>query len=343
MISLNNIVKNYSSKEGVPLCVLDDISLEIHQGEILGIIGRSGAGKSTLVRCINMLEPPTSGSVIMDNVDLTKADSQTLRHMQQRCGMVFQHFNLLYNRTIAANICLPLEIASIPKSEWKKRIAQALDFVGLSEYAKKYPSQLSGGQKQRVGIARALVLQPEVLLCDEITSALDPETTDQILDLLNEINKKTGVTIVMITHEMDVVQKICHRTIVLDHGTIAEEGKTFDIFSNPQHPTTKRFIRSIFEHDIPKELALIIEQNNNQNRKFLRLIYQGNHANDPVISTLVRKFDIHVSVLHGRIEYIQDQPLGLLWIQCDLGDNNLTDIIEFLQAATVRAEVFDHV
>ncbi len=343
MIELSNIIKNYPKKEGAPVCVLDDISLSIHQGEILGIIGRSGAGKSTLVRCINMLEPPTSGTIIMDDVDLTKADSVTLRKMQQRCGMVFQHFNLLYNRTIAANVRLPLEIASIPKNAWSQRIAQALEFVGLTEYARQYPSQLSGGQKQRVGIARALALKPEILLCDEITSALDPETTDQILDLLRDINQQTGVTVVMITHEMDVVQKICHRAIVLDHGKIVEQGQTFDIFSNPQHLTTKRFIRSIFEHDIPKELALMIAQNHHKNRKFLRLIYQGDHANDPVISELVRKFDVQISVLHGRIEYIQHQPLGLLWIQCDLGENPLSDIIQFLQTATVRAEVFDHV
>ncbi len=290
-----------------------------------------------------MLEPPSSGTVLMNDVDLTTASPAVLRKMQQNCGMVFQHFNLLFNRTVEANVRLPLEISGLPKSQRQQRINTALEFVGLSDFAQKYPSQLSGGQKQRVGIARALALQPEVLLCDEITSALDPETTDQILDLLKNINAQTGVTVVMITHEMDVVQKICHRAIVLDGGQIAEEGKVFDIFSNPQHATTKRFIRSIFEHDIPSELAQIIADNTNPNRKFLRLTYQGERANDPVIAQLAKNYHIELGILHGRIEYIQGQPLGLLWVQCDLGNHPLSEITNFLETASVQVEVFDNV
>ncbi len=342
MIKLENIIKEFPTAKGESQRVIDDISLHINQGEILGIIGRSGAGKSTLLRCINLLEPPTKGCVYIHDTDLTKANEAQVRKARQKMGMVFQHFNLLWNRTIYQNIQLPLEVAAISKKEWPYRVKETLNLVGLSEQIHKYPSQLSGGQKQRVGIARALVLKPELLLCDEITSALDPETTDSILDLLVEINKKTHITTVLITHEMDVIQKICHRAIVLDKGKIAEEGESFDLFAHPQHPTTRRFIRSIFEHDVPLELKKHV-QNAPMTAPVLQLVYTGNKANNPTLSELIRQKNVNVNILHGRIEYIQNQPLGLLWVQIDTHNVPLTEIQSFLEAQDVNVEVISHV
>ncbi|MFV0431103.1 MAG: methionine ABC transporter ATP-binding protein [Alphaproteobacteria bacterium] len=339
MIELKNIIKDFPISDGGHLRVLNDISLSIQKQEILGIIGRSGAGKSTLVRCINLLEPPSFGHVFIDGEELTNSSASHVRKLRQKMGMVFQHFNLLWNRSVEKNIQLPLEVSHIPKAEWKSRIAKSLELVGLSDQALKYPSQLSGGQKQRVGIARALVLEPEFLLCDEITSALDPETTDSILKLLADINQKTGITIVLITHEMEVIQKICHRAIVLDEGKIAEQGKVFDLFSNPQHHTTRRFIRSIFEHDLPKDLQSLLKEAQAKNEYILRLVYTGNKANDATLSQLIRHFDIDVNILHGRIEYIQNEPLGLLWVQLAPKQTSLEQITSFLENADVRVEV----
>ncbi len=342
MITLENITKEFPTAKGEKLRVLDDISLKINQGEILGIIGRSGAGKSTLLRCINLLEPPTSGKVFVEGYELTQASEAEIRKARQKMGMVFQHFNLLWNRNVYENVQLPLEIAGIAKSEWKQRVHEALELVGLSEQSRKYPSQLSGGQKQRVGIARALALKPDFLLCDEITSALDPETTDSILELLVEINKKTHITVILITHEMEVIQKICHRAIVLDKGKIAEEGASFDLFARPQHATTRRFIRSIFEHDVPRELRDIVE-NASPLSPVLQLVYTGNKANNSTLSALIRQKNIDVNILHGRIEYIQGQPLGLLWVQVETQHIPLAEIQDFLTAQDVAVEVISHV
>ncbi len=342
MIKLQNIIKEFPTAKGKVLRVIDDISLEIKQGEILGIIGRSGAGKSTLLRCINLLEPPTSGHVYIHDTELTQAHEALIRKERQKMGMVFQHFNLLWNRNVYNNVQLPLEIGNISKQEWKQRVNEALVLVGLSDQARKYPSQLSGGQKQRVGIARALALKPEFLLCDEITSALDPETTDSILDLLVEINKKTNITIVLITHEMEVIQKICHRAVVLDKGKIAEEGESFDLFSRPQHPTTRRFIRSIFEHDVPHELKTLVKEAR-ADAPVLQLIYTGNKANNPTLSELIRQKNVDVNILHGRIEYIQGRPLGLLWVQIDTKNVPLQEIQDFLIHQDVAVEVISHV
>lgn len=343
MIELKHIIKDFPLSKGGHIRVINDVSLTINEGEILGIIGRSGAGKSTLVRCVNLLEEPTDGHVYVDGIELTGASEVMVRKMRQKMGMVFQHFNLLWNRTVEQNVQLPLEISHINKKEWSERIREALKLVGLTDQSSKYPSQLSGGQKQRVGIARALALKPEVLLCDEITSALDPETTDSILDLLADINQKTGITIVLITHEMEVIQKICHRAIVLDDGRIAEEGRSFDLFANPQHATTRRFIRSIFEHDLPQDLENLLKSANDKDEYILRLVYTGDKANNPTLSRLIREFGVDVNILHGRIEYIQNEPLGLLWIQVALKQTSLEQIVSYLENADVNVEVITHV
>lgn len=234
MIELKHITKVYGNFKA-----LDDVSVTIRDGEIYGIVGQSGAGKSTLVRCINMLEPPTTGEVLINGKDMMKLSKAELRSERKGIGMIFQHFNLLSSRTVAGNIAFPLELANVPKAEQKKRIDDILEMVGLTEYKDKYPAQLSGGQKQRVGIARAIVSNPSVLLSDEATSALDPETVKSILQLLKDINKKLGITIIMITHQMEVIKEIAERVAVIEHGRIIEEGSVVDLFTNPQTPTLK--------------------------------------------------------------------------------------------------------
>ncbi|MDU5301732.1 MAG: ATP-binding cassette domain-containing protein, partial [Dialister micraerophilus] len=230
MIELKNVYKTYDNKTNA----LNDINIKIKEGEIFGIIGQSGAGKSTLIRCINMLETPTSGEVIINGKDITKLSEKELRNERKKIGMIFQHFNLLSNRTVYKNIAFPLELSNTPKEEQEKRINSMLELVGLTNHKNKYPSQLSGGQKQRVGIARALITQPSILLSDEATSALDPETVKSILDLLKEINKKLGITIILITHQMEVIKKIANHVAVIENGKIIEEGSVINLFSNPK-------------------------------------------------------------------------------------------------------------
>lgn len=250
MIDLRNVEKTYYSNAG-DIHALKKTNLHINAGEIFGIIGLSGAGKSTLIRCINMLEVPTGGQVFVDGQELTAMNNQELRKARQNIGMIFQHFNLLASRTVYDNIAFPLEIQGISQSEIKKRVQPLLELVQLQDRGDYYPSQLSGGQKQRVGIARALASDPKVLLCDEATSALDPQTTKSILDLLKDINKRLNLTIVMITHQMEVVKEVCDRVAVIENGEIIEEGSMIDVFTDPQKPTTKDFVKSINNVELP--------------------------------------------------------------------------------------------
>lgn len=244
MIRLKQIKKVFQSKEQT-VVALEEINLEIAKGEIFGIIGYSGAGKSTLIRIINLLEKPTSGEVWVDNLRIDRLSPEKLRKARQQIGMIFQHFNLLASQTVEKNIALPLEIAGVPKDKIKQRVAELLELVGLSDRASSYPAQLSGGQKQRVGIARALANSPKVLLCDEATSALDPKTTNSILSLLKEINHRLGITIVLITHEMPVIEKICDKVAIIDEGIIVEEGFVAEVFNNPSKAVTKEFVRQV--------------------------------------------------------------------------------------------------
>ena len=248
MIVLDQIKKIFNTNSG-RVTAVDSVNLSIQKGEIFGIIGYSGAGKSTLIRMLNLLERPTEGTVTIDGKDLTQISSKELRLARQQIGMVFQHFNLLWSRTVFENIAFSLEIAGVNKDEIKPRVLELIQLVGLSGKEDNYPSQLSGGQKQRVGIARALANNPKVLLCDEATSALDPQTTDEILDLLVQINKKYNLTIVLITHEMHVIQKICHHVAIMESGRIVEQGDVLTVFSNPQHPVTERFVKQVASED----------------------------------------------------------------------------------------------
>ncbi len=253
MLNIKNVSKIYKTKSGTVTGV-DKVSLTIEKGEIFGIVGYSGAGKSSLLRCINMLERPTSGQVFIEGIDLTTLNAKELRQARLKIGMIFQHFHLISQKTVGENIAFALKAAQTPKNEIKPRVKELLDMVGLADKLNVYPSQLSGGQKQRVGIARALANNPSVLLCDEATSALDPTTTLSILHLLKKINRELGLTIVLITHEMDVVKEICDRMAVMQDGRVVEEGTVYELFSNPQEPLTKEFISSIVSFTIPEAI-----------------------------------------------------------------------------------------
>ena len=337
MITLKNITKTYGGAAQVQ--ALKGINLTIDDGEIFGIIGKSGAGKSTLVRCINMLEKPTSGQVIIDDKDLTKMNESQLRAERKNIGMIFQHFNLLSSRTVAENIACPLELVGASKVVIEKKVASLLDRAG------NYPSQLSGGQKQRVGIARALASDPKILLCDEATSALDPQTTKSILELLQDINKRLGITIVVITHEMAVVKEICHRVAVIESGVIKEMGRVVDIFTNPQSQTMKDFVTSIINMELPtgiKNLG-VTDQPSPDRYMLVRLRFKGAATSDPVVADIVRKFNVEVSVLYGNIDYIQDEPFGYL-IVVIMGDmETQAKAFSYIKTLPIGSEVLGYV
>lgn len=305
MIELENIHKNYYVKErSIP--ALQGVNLSVKEGEIFGVIGQSGAGKSTLIRLINLLERPTEGRVTVDGFDLLNLSPTDLRKFRQRVGMIFQHFNLLGSKTAAENIAFPLKIiGKMPSSDIDKRVNEMLDLVGLSSHKHKYPKQLSGGEKQRVGIARALASQPRVLLSDEATSALDPQTTRAILQLLLQINEKLKLTIVLITHEMDVIRAICDRVAVIDQGKIVECGPVLEVFLHPQHLTTRNFLQ---EEDIHLLLPLEITGY----KKQVRLTFSGKSTVKPVLSELAREFNIDFAIVNGRFGKIKSTLAGNL-------------------------------
>jgi D-methionine transport system ATP-binding protein len=308
VILLENLSKSYRV-DGRDIPALKRIDLSIAAGEIFGVIGHSGAGKSTLIRLMNLLERPTGGRVLIDDVDLTELSSEQLRKSRQKIGMIFQHFNLLMSKTVAQNVAFPLQVAGeLDKHAIQARVAELLDLVGLSDHADKYPAQLSGGQKQRVGIARALANKPNLLLCDEATSALDPQTTASVLQLLLEINEKLKLTIVLITHEMNVIRSICDRVAVIDGGEIVEFGAVTQVFLHPQHPTTRRFVyesEHIDENTQADDFAHVPG-------KIVRLTFKGESTYQSHLSALARQFSVDFSILAGRIERIKYTPCGQL-------------------------------
>ena len=324
MIEIKNMGKVFASANG-PIVALDGIDLTINDGEIFGIIGLSGAGKSTLVRCINLLERPTSGAVVVDGNDLMKMPQKELLRMRRSIGMIFQGFNLLEQRNIMGNVCYPLEIAGVPKQEAKKRAAELIEMVGLSDRMKSYPSQLSGGQKQRVAIARALATNPRYLLCDEATSALDPNTTKQILDLLKQINKQMGVTIIVITHEMKVIDSICDRVAVIDKSKIAEVGRVSDVFTNPQS-------------DIAKELILPGERSseNITDGTKLRIVFDGKESTEPVIANLILESGVPINILFADTKDVGGTAVGQMLIQVPDGDRALERVCACLDLKQVK-------
>nr|WP_277617456.1 methionine ABC transporter ATP-binding protein [Pseudomonas aeruginosa] len=308
--------------------------LNIQAGQIFGLIGHSGAGKSTLLRLINRLEEPSGGRILVEGEDVTALDAEGLRRFRQRVGMIFQHFNLLSSKTVADNIAMPLRLAGgFSRAEVDARVSELLARVGLSDHARKYPAQLSGGQKQRVGIARALACRPSILLCDEATSALDPQTTASVLQLLAEINRELKLTIVLITHEMDVIRRVCDQVAVMDGGAIVEQGDVADVFLHPQHPTTRRFVfeaERIDENERHDDFAHVPGL-------ILRLTFRGEATYAPLLGTVARQTGVDYSILSGRIDRIKDTPYGQLTLALVGGD--LEAAMSQLNAADVHVEV----
>ena len=343
MIELKHIWQTYKAADGKStLHAVKDVSLTIRDGEIFGVLGRSGAGKSTLVRCINLLNRPTKGEVIVDGRDLTKLSPSELRKVRHKIGMLFQHFNLLSSRTVYDNVALPLELAGASKDQIKAKVEPLLKLVGLTEHASKYPAQLSGGEKQRVGIARALANDPTVLLSDEATSALDPETTTSTLALLRKINKELGVTIVMITHQMEVVKQICERIAVMDHGEIIEEGSVLDVFRNPRQPTTRRMLSGILCTDLPPKVVQTIRdifaKHPDDCNKALRITFVGDEATQPVIATCATKYGVNFNILSGQISEIQDSTFSSLTVVTSCTPEAWKNVEQYLVSQHIQIE-----
>lgn len=333
MIEFHDVHKTYRVA-GREIPALQPTRLNIQAGQIFGLIGHSGAGKSTLLRLINRLEEPSGGRILVEGEDVTALDAEGLRRFRQRVGMIFQHFNLLSSKTVADNIAMPLRLAGgFSRAEVDARVSELLARVGLSDHARKYPAQLSGGQKQRVGIARALACRPSILLCDEATSALDPQTTASVLQLLAEINRELKLTIVLITHEMDVIRRVCDQVAVMDGGAIVEQGDVADVFLHPQHPTTRRFVfeaERVDEDERHDDFAHVPGL-------ILRLTFRGEATYAPLLGTVARQTGVDCSILSGRIDRIKDTPYGQLTLALVGGD--LEAAMSQLNAADVHVEV----
>jgi D-methionine transport system ATP-binding protein len=339
MIELRSIHKSYQVN-GAEVVALKGVDLGIEPGEIFGIIGHSGAGKSTLLRLVNFLERPTSGRVIVDGVDLLVLDDDGLRQFRQGVGMIFQHFNLLGSKTVGENVAFPLRIAGkANRTQIDARVDELLDLVGLARHKHKYPRQLSGGEKQRVGIARALANHPRVLLCDEATSALDPQTTRAILQLLREINEKLGLTIVLITHEMDVIRTVCDRVAVIDSGHIVESGPVSQVFLHPQHQTTRRFVQEA-EHFVAEtgEAEAAGGGAGTGKRTLRRLTFMEDTVHQPLLSQTARAFGIDFSILSGRIEQIKSTTCGQMTVAVDGDPARIREALSKLAALGVTIE-----
>jgi D-methionine transport system ATP-binding protein len=311
MIRLEGVTKRFRSAAGERVA-LDGVDLAVAPGQVFGVVGRSGAGKSTLIRAINLLERPDEGRVIVDGREITALSPAELRAARRRIGMIFQHFNLLNAKTIAENVAFPLRLEGRPSAEVDRRVAELLEQLGLTEHARKHPAQLSGGQKQRVGIARALATGPKVLLCDEATSALDPETTDEILSLLDQLNRDLKLTIVLITHQMEVVRRVCDRVAVLKDGRVVEEGATADVFLHPKHPATQAMLAE-GEEAFDASLAPV-------GGRLAKLTFRGGSTYEPELSRVARSVGVDYSILSGRISRIRGEPYGQLVVAFTGGD-----------------------
>lgn len=338
MIELSHVSKQYKTKNGI-VNALKDCNLTINDGEIFGIIGYSGAGKSTLLRLINQLETQTSGDVKIDGRNLACLSKKELRQQRTKIGMIFQHFNLLWSRTILENIELPLEIVHVNPQERRQKALELIELVGLKGRENAYPNQLSGGQKQRVGIARALANDPTILLCDEATSALDPETTESILDLLVKINQKLNITIVLITHQMEVVQSICHRIAIMSEGEIVEIGSVDDIFEHPKHPVSQRFVHGVSskvdDHVLKEELKQIYP-----NGVLLRLTFNTSICRQPILSQVMKATNVAISIVHANLTNTHDHSFGVMYVNLlDGTQNEYEQVIEQLVAKQVIVEV----
>ncbi len=340
MIVLTNVSKVFNDNN-TPIVAVDDVSLRVDRGQIYGIIGYSGAGKSTLIRLLNGLEKPSAGSVVVAGQDIAQAGGERLRQARLKISMIFQHFNLLWSRSVSENIAFSMQIAGTPKTAIRQRVAELIALVGLQGRENAYPSQLSGGQKQRVGIARALANSPAVLLCDEATSALDPQTTDAILELLLDINRRLDLTIVLITHEMHVVRKICQRVAVMDNGRVVEEGEVLSVFTHPQQPITRQFVKQVgqyrdqapdFEPELLRGLPGVV----------LKLTFIGLSVRQPVVGELTLRYRLPFNILHGNITQTANGIFGELWLHAAIGPGQLDNILADLRRHHITAEVVEH-
>ena len=332
MIEFKNVSVSFQNK-GRIVDAVKNVSFEIQKGEIFGIVGTSGAGKSTLLRTINLLQRPTDGTVLIAGKDITHFQGEELRKARLNIGMIFQQFNLINTKTVFDNVAFAMKVAGKSKEEILQRVPEVLQLVGLTERANAYPSTLSGGQKQRVGIARAVANNPEILLCDEATSALDLETTKAILSLLKEINKKLGITIVVITHEMDVIKEICDRVAVMSNGEVLELGDVFTVFASPQHSFTQSLVNHTLNFELPERFL------QDTNKRTLKIIYNGEHAEEGVISETIKKFDIDLNILHGKIEYISNRPLGILLVQLSGKESEIQNAQKYIAERTYKTEL----
>ena len=352
-IKIKNLVKKYQNNNSKELLAVNNVNLDIGQGDIYGIMGLSGAGKSTLIRLLNRLEEPTSGEILVkqeivdkknntitgyEDKNILKFNMKMLREYRKKTGMIFQHFNLLNSRNVAENVAFPLEISKWKKKDIEKRVDELLEIVGLSDKKLNYPEQLSGGQKQRVAIARALANNPKILLSDEATSALDPRTTNSILELLKDINKKFGITIILITHQMEVIKKICNKTAIMSDGRIIEKGETKEIFLNPKTDLAKEFVGNISHEEFRTEEEKKHREENNGKLR-LRLKYNEDQVNESYITKIIRKYDVEVNILGGFIDKVGDIIVGNLLIEISASEEKAKDIIEWLNENKIDSEV----
>ena len=312
MIRFEHVSKTFQTKNG-PFDALKDVSFEIEKGDIYGVIGYSGAGKSTLIRMVNALETPTSGNVWVEEKDIGTLNQKELRNLRKGIGMIFQQFNLLESKTIYDNVAIALKLNGVSKKDTEKRVTELLDFVELSDKKYSYPGQLSGGQKQRVGIARALANNPSILLCDEATSALDPKTTDSILELLKKINEMLHITIVIITHEMNVIQKICNKVAVMDYGQVVETGSVIQVFSNPRSDIARRFVGNLIRDVIPEPLVESIRRET-RNSRLLRIKLENTDSTEPLLWEINRRFEVETNILYSTINVIQGIVIGIMLV-----------------------------
>jgi D-methionine transport system ATP-binding protein len=343
MIELRHISQRFAGPRG-SVEALSDINLSIPAGQIFGIIGRSGAGKSTLVRTINLLARPSAGEVVVDGKVLNALSPQALRQARREIGMVFQHFNLLNSRTVFDNVALPLELAGMKRAEIEATVLPLLELVGLTALKDRYPARISGGQKQRVGIARALASRPKVLLSDEATSALDPETTRAILELLKRINRELGLTIVLITHQMEVIKDVCDRVAVLDAGRVVEEGAVVDVFLKPRHAVTRALLGDVIAHELPSAVKTrVAAQIEAGAGRLLRLAFAGGGVDRPILSETIRRYALDFNILHGQVDEIQGHAFGSLAVLADGEPHQLGEALAYLRAQGVVVEELSHV
>ncbi|MZP30332.1 ATP-binding cassette domain-containing protein [Heliobacterium undosum] len=340
MIEIRNLKKVFPAAGGL-FTALDGINLTIPEGKIYGIIGPSGAGKSTLIRTINMLERPSEGSVVIDGEDIARFDDSRLRALRQQIGMIFQHFNLLTSRTVGENIAFPLEIAGMDKAQIRARVKELLPLVGLEDKEDTYVAHLSGGQKQRVGIARALANHPKILLCDEATSALDPQTTQSILRLIADINRRFNLTVVLITHEMQVIQEICDEVAFIEGGRIIEAGPVREVFTNPRSPVVKEFVRGALEGEKLRHLLAAGTFQRSNGGRLIRITFAGGATEEPLLASVIRRFSVDANILFGNIDTVRETPFGTLLLELTGEAVKVDEALAYIRSRDVKVEVID--